>query len=826
MWINSNLDKITVKDVIILANNRQVLAFKKTWSLQKGTSQLPKIFSWKQYLSNTWESINFQSSKRLVSSTESRTLITQSMSRLGQKVERRLLDEVIKNYDYCKAHLIPLDKLQQSHFDTSELFSAWMMDYQKTKLKHKLIDINDLSMLIIDSATKHIKPYVCGFKTLTPEQSQLLNAIGYQTLNVNQSTGNHTNKIFKTTEDEIKSAAEWAKELHASNPSKQIVIVSPKLNELHYRFKSIFDQVFFNTLNETGKKSYNISLGLPLDKYPLIQHLLSILELSNQLQKNRIKATTFNAVITSPYIVSAQNEQSARALLVNKVLSLSKTNFKLWEVKDSLSNCPILEQTLRVISDGQISHQQSHDQWLLSFNQRLQSWGFATDRVLNSSEYQLFNKYQQTSLGLNLLSQYEKSVSADQALEALKNWLSQVMFQAQSAKTPIQILGSLEAEGLYFDAAWVLGMTNDFLPASLNSPRFIPFDIATKHQIPRSNYDLITQDAKDTMTNLTALSNQVIFSYAQTHNESEQQGSPLIEFNNVVEPTIQNKTAHVATEFTNDSTAPKVSNKDVSGGVSILKNQMACAFKGFTHRLNIRRSDAPHIGFNRIEQGEIIHNVLEEIYQKISCREQLLSCNDQDLKAIIKSKVDQELTNYSKSNFIEVERNRLLELVNQFILSEKQRDEFRVLSTEQESKVDIAGLAFDVRLDRIDEMENGDQIIFDYKIGKTSVSNWCGDIIKEPQLPIYTLSNKTQGICFIELASDKISYKGLSRDKDSLPKQSNKKTTCAAWDEQLEIWQQKLNKTSLNFQQGQAQVLPSKNACEYCEYDSLCRIEK
>ena len=120
MWINSNLDKITVKDVIILANNRQVLAFKKTWSLQKGTSQLPKIFSWKQYLSNTWESINFQSSKRLVSSTESRTLITQSMSRLGQKVERRLLDEVIKNYDYCKAHLIPLDKLQQSHFDTSE----------------------------------------------------------------------------------------------------------------------------------------------------------------------------------------------------------------------------------------------------------------------------------------------------------------------------------------------------------------------------------------------------------------------------------------------------------------------------------------------------------------------------------------------------------------------------------------------------------------------------------------------------------------------------------------------------------------------------------
>jgi hypothetical protein len=45
-------------------------------------------------------------------------------------------------------------------------------------------------------------------------------------------------------------------------------------------------------------------------------------------------------------------------------------------------------------------------------------------------------------------------------------------------------LGSLEAEGLYFDAAWVLGMTDGFLPAMLNVPRFIPHDIAITHQIP------------------------------------------------------------------------------------------------------------------------------------------------------------------------------------------------------------------------------------------------------------------------------------------------------------------------------------------------------
>jgi probable DNA repair protein len=794
--------------------------------LQKGTSQLPKVFSWKQYLLNTWGIINFQPSTRLISNIESRVLIAQSMSHLGQKVERRLLDEVIKNYDYCKAHLISLNELQQSHFDTSELFSAWIQDYQKNKLKQGLIDINDLSTLIINNDIKMTKPYIYGFKTLTPEQSQFLNTIGYQVLEHRQLDDSHANKTFKTTQDEIKSAAQWAKKIHASNPSKQIVVVSPKINELHYQFKSIFDQVFHDTLNETGQKSYNISLGLSLDQYPLIQHLLLILKLSSQLQKNRIETTTFNAVITSPYIASAKNEQSARALLVNKVLSLSTTNFKLGRVKEKLSSCPVLEQILNTICDDQNTPQQSHDQWLLSFNNHLQSWGFATDRVLNSSEYQLFKKYQQTSLGLNLLSQYSQSVNVHQALEDLKNWLSQVMFQAQSAKTPIQILGSLEAEGLYFDEAWVLGMTNDFLPSPLNSPRFIPFDIATNHQIPRSNYELIAQDAKDTLTNLMGLSDNVVFSYAQTHNENEQQSSPLIEFSNAVEAPTKSKITHVKTETLNDSQAPELSNKSISGGVSTLKDQMACAFKGFSHRLNTQHFNAPHIGLSRIEQGNIIHKVLEKIYQQILSLEQLLSYNDKDLTALIASSIDQELSTHSKSNFIKVERNRLLELVSKFIQSEKQRDEFKIISTEQEMQVNVAGLIFDVRLDRTDEMENGNRIIFDYKIGKTSVSDWCGDTIKDPQLPIYVLSNKTQGVCFIELASDKITYKGLSKDKDSLPKQSNKKTTCSQWDEQLSIWQEKISKASLDFQQGEAQVLPTKNACEYCEYDSLCRVNK
>jgi hypothetical protein len=40
------------------------------------------------------------------------------------------------------------------------------------------------------------------------------------------------------------------------------------------------------------------------------------------------------------------------------------------------------------------------------------------------------------------LAQINTQVSATRATKDLQDWLSQVVFQAQSAKTPIQILGS------------------------------------------------------------------------------------------------------------------------------------------------------------------------------------------------------------------------------------------------------------------------------------------------------------------------------------------------------------------------------------------------
>ncbi|CAB9538541.1 RecB family exonuclease [Bathymodiolus brooksi thiotrophic gill symbiont] len=825
MWINANTSNIDQDDTIILANNRQVLAFKKTWGIQKGNSALPRSLSWHQYLQETWRILQPNSEKRLISNNESRALIERSMLKSGQtKIDSRLLDEVIKNNDYCQAHLIEYAQLSQTGIQNYELFVTWMQNYQQSKLSNNLLDANDLPALLVKQSAKLTKPYIYGFKTLTPVQVLLLDKIGYQTLEEEQKKPHSNNQIFQTSYDEIGSAAKWAKDLNTQYPDKHIAIVCPTLNRQHHQIKSIFDQVFTDMLVETGQKSYNISLGLPLNDYPLIRHLLAILKLCEQLQGNRIDTEVFNAVVTSPYITYAQEEQSARALLVNRVLFFSKTCFKFSHLEKHLDIAPQIKTILETIITQASKKRQTHDQWLLLFDNYLQIWGFATDRTLSSTEYQLFNKYQTARSELNQLAQFGEKINMADALLDLKKWLSQVIFQAQSAKTPIQILGSLEAEGLVFDNAWVLGMTDGFLPVALNSPRFIPSDIAQKHQIPHSSFALIVKDAQDTFNNLIGLSDTVIFSYAKTHFESEQQPSPLLKFNNETQ-AFKYEYQNVALELLSDDQANPLLDTQVNNGVNILKDQMACEFKGFTHRLNTQAFNNPHIGLNRMEQGNIIHLVLQYFYQEITTQEELLSLSNDALDALIQQKIISALKYYEESGFKKIEKIRILRLIRQFIEIDKLRGAFTVLSTEEKIKTNIAGLEFTTRLDRLDEMSNGDKIIFDYKTGKSIVSHWCGQAIKEPQLPIYAISKDTQGIAFIQLNADQVSIKGLSKDEESLPRQRPTRL-CAKWDEQIDIWKILLNTASENFQSGIASVLPNPNACNYCDFDALCRVKK
>ena len=74
----------------------------------------------------------------------------------------------------------------------------------------------------------------------------------------------------------------------------------------------------------------------------------------------------------------------------------------------------------------------------------------------------------------------------------------------------------------------------------------------------------------------------------------------------------------------------------------------------------------------------------------------------------------------------EREQRRLRDLLCKWLRIEGQREPFEVERLEQDVEIARhAGLAFSVRIDRVDKLQDGSRVLIDYKIGLASADWRC-----------------------------------------------------------------------------------------------------
>ena len=828
MKVNLDLSLIQSDDTIIVANNRQVLAIKQSLSEQHGLLKMPNIFSYTAWLQHYWQQNNPKRSIRLLSQMELRFFFKEIIQQNSVSQSEDTIDELIKCYHLCKTHFVDLTNMSSFPSSPGALLTEWISELEKIKLARGCIDSTDLFTIVyqnLDRYEKRGKYYAFGFKKPTPEQGELFQILGCEFIKPISSDNTIQALSFIDYEFELQTIAHWAKETCTQNPDYQIGIVIPNLRELQNVIKNIFDQVFASALMETHCKPYNISLGIPLYQYPLIQHLLNIIKLSKQIIDESIDHKTFIKVVTSPFIKGAYKESNNRALSVNRILALSREKSPTNKILLLIKDCPQLSQTITKLMQLKFQTKLPLEDWLVVIKKLLKTWAFASERSLTSSEYQLFEKYQNESLILNKLSDSHKKFGLIDAVKTLQTHLNSVVFQPKAGDANIHVLGALEAEGLFFDAAWISDMTSDFLPGAIRTPLFIPAQICRDNELPNSSFDLIDKNTKVTLQALKDLSNNITFSYAKSTKNREQLASPCLHFEEFQPRTIKTVMTRKLNHI-DDHKAPDIDDNTIKQGVKTLQNQMSCAFKGFVGRLCIEDFDAPHIGINRKQQGKLIHKVLETFFGEIHTGKELLELSDLALNDLIKKHIDLAILKMPKSNFKLLEKTRLVKLIKQYLELEKQRGEFEVIKTESTSEVDINGLTFATRLDRMDRIENNENLIIDYKSGAISVSKMIGNPIEHAQLPIYAISHDVDGVSFAAINSTDCQFKAITKNKSALPLKPQTKSKMPEWDIQLMEWHSALNSASKDFQNGIAKVLPAKNACKFCDYDLLCRVEK
>ncbi len=830
MRVNIELSSIQAADTIIVANNRQALAFKKSLANLDRTSRIPQVYAYQSLLEKFWKNSKSNQDKRLLTQLESRILLKKFCEEASVKNPETFIEELIKCHKLCKSYGLEINMFANFASIPTKLFVRIIKRYEKFKAQNNCIDQTDIFNLTLDYQkllSKNNSQYFrYGFNEPTPEQNKLFKILKCKPLFAKKMDAVSKNLSFLDQESEIKAIASWAKITSIKHPEKQIGIVIPNLNELHHQVKSTFDMEFNSSLLETHKKPYNISLGISLSNYPLIMHLVAVLRLSNQFLNGSIETELLTEIITSPYIKGARSELNNRALLVNKILELSSARIKASDINSLCQECSILNEIFTALNNAKFAKKLTLEESLEAINSILLHWGFTSDRILSSSEYQVYEKYQIESLVLNKLSIFDKTNSLDVALEILVNHLNAVIFQPQSGPANIHILGSLEAEGLFFDFAWVSSMTSNFLPGKVTMPLFIPSKISIDYSLPGTSFELITKESRSTLNNLYHLSENLTFSYSTTFNSREQLPTPYLLFEN---PQVihNHQMSFREMESVEDLNAPKIIDFEIKKGVKTLQDQLSCEFKGFSNRLNLKDINDPSIGISKIEQGNIIHKILEGFFNEIRTSSALKELSEAKLDELIEAHSESALNAISESNFKNNERIRLKRIVKQYLTLEKGRDFFEVIETESESQVNLSGLQFTTRIDRMDQLKDGSKLIIDYKTGKNvGLSKLISEPLEQAQLPIYAISNKVDGVAFANINSKDCQFKAITKNKYDLPMSNQSINRMPEWKKQVSQWSKELVNASQQFQNGNASVLPAKNACDYCEYDLLCRVDK
>jgi probable DNA repair protein len=404
----------------------------------------------------------------------------------------------------------------------------------------------------------------------------------------------------------------------------------------------------------------------------------------------------------------------------------------------------------------------------------------------------LFERFEALSAVLGTLT-------AGEALKIFSRLARSTLFQPQRAPDArLDVLGLLEAEGGQWDAIWMLGLTDEVLPATAKPNPFIPAQALRQAQAPRATPERERQWAEKIFESLCHTAPTIVVSSALFEGERALRPSPLIVS---LEPSTDlwtpSRPEHVAAllERVPDERGPIVTeNEKISGGIGLLETQARNPLWAFIrHRLGVRGLPAYTELAYKMQRGMFLHGVLQRIWEELRDQEALHEAVvqrtlDSQLERIAHEVGRKELHAFEETlQRLEIERG--LVVVRQWLALEEARLPFEVIEVEQKRELSVKGLTLEVRLDRLDAVgETKDRVIIDYKTGAALpkvLNDWKTPRPLNLQVPAYAMmlgqagaadeqtSANTAGLVLVQLHSKETVVAGLV-ERDSLGLQGPK----------------------------------------------------
>ncbi len=779
--------------------------------------------------------------------------------------------------------------------EDSITFRDWAEAYQKQIDENNLIDPARLGELIRTLCAQDVvrgPDALCcyGFDHFTPQQIAVLNSLKASGSSVwlipstvvdrESSDGGYAYNVkrvcYTDGQDEIYHAAVWARSRLEANPSVSIGIVVPALTHWRSALQRIFSEVMQPDVCAALPQPYqqysfhlpfNISLGLPLLDYPLVDTALTVLMLVSQ-------AVTYDRIsdmLRSPFIGGGETEINARALLDTQVRRHAAPSLTLEQfvallqmtgdgkhhVGHSGTACPVLMKNfsmLRAFCQHEVPQKARHADYAKLILQMLQIIGFPGERTLDSREYQTLRKFHETLADLATLDRVIPQTGFAGAVRRLNHIASNTLFQPQTPPVPIQILGVLEATGLAFDHLWVMGLSDEQWPLRPRANPFLPYALQKKSRMPMGSAAEAFAFSQRLTDHWINSANEVVLSHPKFNDGAdalEISPSPLIRAipeSRIDLPSCQSHRDLIiqstCLERVVDDHGLHGVEHEAGGGVAVIKDYAACPFRAWArHRMAIDSINEPYAGFNAIERGILVHQVLASIWRRLKSKQALDHINQGDLDHILAvasgdavHSIKQKRPFALSDRFLSVERRRLVRLVREWLEVERGREDFTIEAIEQDLVIQVGELKLRGRMDRVDRLTDGMLLIIDYKTRQYNVEAMLGERPDEPQLPLYLvmanpLLPDAGGVAFASIKSADMGFSALINGDGALPGVSTFNKTSAGkafatWAALCDQWNVVFLQLAHGFMAGDARVMPKNypETCRHCDFQPFCRI--
>lgn len=727
------------------------------------------------------------------------------------------------------------------------IFARAARNYQSILDREAWIDDSGLANLVgqlltAENISVPSRVVLAGFDRIVPQTHRLLDALRASGCNVEiaaTATGAVNTELhsYENCDAEMRAAGAWARTELEENPQLRIAIISSTLDQDAARRGRLVREGLVPGWQFSGARhasAVNVSYGRALTNYPAIEIAMLLLRWLH----NDLSARDISLLLRTPMIGSG--DIAGRIRLELMLRQLPDRNWSPQMLIGALQGRDETDDSLdwlqRIATlaaqKSEIPHRASPSAWAVIIDTTLKKLNWPGDQGLGSVEFQLVNRWRDLLNDLARLELVSPLMTFDEARARLTTMAAETVFQPEADAAVVHLLGPLEAAGMQFDRLWVCGLTAANWPPLSRPLALVSRELQRKTGMPDAEPSDTMEYAQRVLGRITRSAAQVVCSYPQTDADTEQTVTALLGKRREPTTPAPNDPGWYAAKLSDATTTVQISadpvppvapGELVAGGAATIQRQLSDPFAAFAvGRLGVRTLQPIASGLSASLRGSLIHDALHHLYAGLPAQGEIRSWRDNDLRARIKGALQSAFLRHERfadpvlGALMSMERQRVGRLLEDLVAADVGRDAFKIANVEWAVRITLGDVQLELRIDRIDQLDDGSLVILDYKTG---MQKSFLDRYREPkdmQLVVYAraVAEPVAGLGLVNIDSRSISFDGAGH-----PFAEEKE-----WDSMLASWTVRVEAAAVGIQRGDVRVNVMQSADESRPLSLLSRI--